>query len=117
MASTPLHFAIGASVGMTLLAPRLRQAWQTRVGLTAATRTWLLTSWACGVGASLPSLLKYVGVSESITTGFWMNIFFLHPLLNAFVSQNYLLGGTALGLTAAIQYGWILLAIIRCRRQ
>lgn len=117
MASTPLHFAIGAATGMAVLAPGLKQAWQARAGLAPATRKWLLASWACGVAASVPSVLHYAGLPDAFTAGVWMNVFFLHPLINAFVSQNYLLGGGSMGLVAAIQYGWILLAIARCRRR
>lgn len=116
MASTPLHFAIGAATGMVLAAPQLRIAWQSRSGLASATKTWLITSWACGIAASLPSLLKYAGVHETITTGFWMNIFFLHPLINSVVPQNYLVGGAAMGLCFTIQYTWLLLAIHRTHR-
>jgi hypothetical protein len=116
MASTPLHFAIGAATGMVLAAPQLRTAWQSRSGLASATKTWLLASWACGIAASLPSLLKYAGVPETITTGFWMNIFFFHPLTNSILPQNYLAGGVAMGLCFTIQYTLLLLAIHRTQR-
>jgi hypothetical protein len=116
MASTPLHFAIGAATGMVLIAPQLRKAWQSRSSLAAATKTWLLTSWSCGIAASLPSLLKYAGAPESITTSLWMNLFFLHPLINSVVPQSHLLGGAAIGLCFAIQYAWLLLAIHRTRQ-
>lgn len=116
MASAPLHFAIGAAVGMAVAARRLHPAWRTRKGLSAATRAWLLTSWSFGAVATLPSLLRYAGIPDSVTGGPWMNIFFLHPLINTVIPAHHMLGGAALGITAAIQYGWILLAITRARK-
>lgn len=113
MASAPFHFAVGAVTGMAILAPRLGKAWTARTGLAPATRSWLATSWACGVAAALPSLLRYAGVPESITTGPWMNLFFLHPWLNHVLPRTELLGGMAMGACIAFQYAWLLLALHR----
>lgn len=113
MASAPFHFAVGAVAGMAVLAPRLAKAWESRSGLAPTTRFWLLASWSCGVASALPSLLRYAGVPESVTTGPWMNVFFLHPWINQWLPRTELLGGAAMGACIACQYAWILLAIRR----
>lgn len=113
MASAPLHFAVGAATGMAILAPRLRCAWKSRHPLAAVTRTWLLASWGCGIAASVPSLLRYVGVPESAAANPAMNLFFLHPWINGLLPRKELLGGAAMALCLACQYGWILAAVVR----
>lgn len=113
MASAPLHFAVGAAAGMAILAPRLRSAWTSRRPLAPVTRTWLLASWGSGIAAAVPSLLRYVGVPESATANPAMNLFFLHPWINGLLPRNELLGGAAMALCLTVQYGWILIAVLR----
>ncbi|MEI8138321.1 MAG: hypothetical protein WCI03_00480 [bacterium] len=112
MAHAALHFAVGMTAGMVLLAPRLRTAWQTRRHVYAAARWWVLAAWGLGFAAIVPSLLKYGGWPESFCAGWWMNIFLLHPLLNRLLPQNLILASFIFGSLIALQY-LIILASIR----
>jgi len=108
MAHAALHFAAGMTTGMVLLAPRLRQAWQTRTQVYAAVKWWILAAWGLGFTAIIPSLLRYAGLPESFVSGWWMNLFLFHPLLNRFLPQNLILASFLFGSLIALQYGVIL---------
>lgn len=115
MAHAALHFAAGMTAGMVLLAPRLKQAWQTRSHLYAAVKWWILAAWGLGFTAIIPSLLKYAGLPESFCSGWWMNVFLLHPLINHFLPQNLILASFIFGSLIAFQYLIIVAAIQRLK--
>jgi hypothetical protein len=115
MAHAALHFAAGMTAGMVLMAPRLKQAWQTRQHLYPAVKRWILISWGLGFTAIIPSLLRYAGLPESFCSGWWMNVFLLHPLINRILPQNLILASFIFGSLIALQYLVILAAIRRLR--
>ena len=117
MAHAALHFAAGMTAGMILLAPGLKQAWQKRTLLYTATKWWVLAAWGLGFVAIIPSLLKFAGLPEPFCSGWWMNLFLLHPLLNRFLPQNLILASFIFGSLIAFQYGVILAAIFRLKRK
>ncbi|MEI7879460.1 MAG: hypothetical protein WCI95_01175 [bacterium] len=116
MAHAALHFAAGMTAGMVLLAPRLRSAWQQRTHIYDAVKWWILASWGLGFTAIVPSLLRYAGLPESFCSGWWMNLFLLHPLLNRFLPQNLILASFVFGGLIALQYGVILAAILKIKK-
>jgi hypothetical protein len=115
MAHAALHFAVGMTAGMVLLAPRLKMAWHTRRQVYAAVKWWILAAWGLGFAAIVPSLLKYGGLPESFCSGWWMNVFLLHPLLNRLLPQNLILASFIFGSLIALQYLFILAAILRIK--
>lgn len=117
MAHAALHFAAGMTAGMILMAPRLRRAWQQRAQLYPAVRWWLLAAWGLGVTATIPSLLKYAGAPEAFCSGWWMNLFLLHPLINRMLPQNLILASFTFGGLIAFQYLVILASILRLRNR
>lgn len=116
MAHAALHFALGMTVGMAAAAPRLRRAWQAGRAIAPAAALWLVTAWAMGGFAIIPSLLRYAGVPESVCGGWWMNLFLFHPLINASLRQNAIAGSAAFMGLFALQYLVILAALARVRR-
>ncbi len=113
MAHAALHFAAGMTVGMLLLAPRLKRAWHERRQLYCAVKWWLLAAWGLGLTAIVPSLLRYAGLPESFCAGWWMNLFLLHPLINLLLPQNLILASLLFSGLIALQYLVILAAILR----
>lgn len=111
MAHAALHFAIGMTTGMVLLAPQLKRAWQKRERLYAAVKWWVLAAWGLGFAAITPSLLGYAGLPESICSGWWMNIFLLHALINRLCPQHLILSSFLFGGLLSLQYLVILAAI------
>lgn len=113
MAHAAFHFAIGMGTGMVLLAPQLKQAWQKRKRLYPAVKGWLFAAWALGFTAIVPSMLRYAGLPESFCSGWWMNIFLLHALINKFFAQHLILSSLLFGGLLGLQYMVILAAIHR----
>jgi len=113
MAHAALHFSAGMVAGMVLLAPRLKQAWQTRSQLYAAVKWWILAAWGLGFVAIVPSMLKFAGLPAPFCSGWWMNLFLLHPLLNYFLPQNLIVTSFIFGGLITFQYSVILAAILR----
>jgi hypothetical protein len=113
MAHAALHFTAGMTVGMVLLAPRLKQAWHERRQVYPAIKWWLLAAWGLGFTAIVPSLLRYAGLPESFCAGWWMNLFLFHPLINRFLPQNLILASLLFSSMIAFQYLVILAAILR----
>ena len=116
MANATLHLAAGLMAGMALAAPRALRAVQAREGVALAARDWLLASWAIGGCALVPSFLPYLGLSEWLCRGWWMNVFVLHPLLNRLFPGGTLVGELALMACFAAQYAVLLWALMRVRR-
>jgi len=118
MAHAGLHIALGMAAGMGALAPRLAAALRARAGVARALASWIVVAWALGVFAIVPSLLRFAGAPEVFCRGWWMNVFFLHPLVNRAVPKGNLLGQAALVAALALQYVTALavLARVRCSR-
>ena len=115
MAHAALHFTAGMVVGMVVLAPMLHRNWQAGCKLAPTVMSWLLGSWGTGIWAIIPSLLRYAGLPESFTGGWWMNLFLFHPLINHRGPHATIIGAALLVGTFITQYTLIVMAIIRVR--
>lgn len=113
MAHSALHFSAGLLAGMTVFAPAVAVAFQRRRGLSRTVGRWIAVSWALGFFAIVPSLLHAAGAPPSFYGGWWMNLFFFHPLLNRLDRGGYLVGAALMGLCFAAQYVVLLAAIVR----
>lgn len=116
MAHAAFHFTAGLAVGMLLQAPPLRQAWERSREVAPAVLRWMAWSWGCGLWATLPSLIRFAGVPESFCSGWWMNLFLLHPLINRWGPHATIIGGVVFVCGFAFQYAVLLAAIGRIRR-
>jgi len=116
MAHASFHFAAGLAVGMALQTPSLRQAWDRGREIAPSVLRWMAWSWAFGVWAIIPSLLRYAGCPESLCNGWWMNVFLLHPVVNRWGPHATIIGGVAFVLCFSFQYTVILAGIRRIRK-
>lgn len=113
MAHAAFHFSIGMTAGMVLLAPQLKRAWQQRERIYPAVKWWVLAAWSLGFTAIIPSLLGYAGLPESFCSGWWMNFFLLHALINHLFAQHLIMSSLVFGGLLSLQYLVILAAIQR----
>ncbi len=111
MAHAALHFAVGLATGMAIQAPRIRQAWTRGQKLAPTVWRWLWLSWLMGTWAIVPSLLRYMGLSDSFCGGWWMNLFLFHPLINHWGPHGTIIGSVALVACFVFQYTVIVAAI------
>jgi hypothetical protein len=124
MAHTALHLAVGLGLGMALAAPALGRAWRDAAAHRPGAHTplsrplarLLAGSWGLGLFAIIPNVLRAMAMPEWFCSGWWMNLFLLHPLLDGWVSGGTVIGGFLLVAALSSQYGLLLLAIAHTRR-
>jgi len=112
MAHSAIHFSVGMIVGTIITLKPLICAWRCGGRLAGRLAKALTTSYALGLYAILPSLLRHFGLSERYAGAWWMNAFLLHPLLSKLKAGGTVLGPVVLSLCFAAQY-LCLLAIVR----
>ena len=113
MAHTAMHFAIGLAVGTVALLPSLAKTARRGEKLAPAFARWIGLSWALGVLAIVPNVLRALGLPEAFCAGWWMNIFFLHPLADRLKSGGMLVGELAVAACLSLQYLLLLTALHR----
>ncbi|MBN1558560.1 MAG: hypothetical protein JW951_10500 [Lentisphaerae bacterium] len=113
MAHSALHFSLGMAAGTAVACRPLLRARRAGARLAPVYGRWLLLCYGLGCYAVIPSLLRRCGVSESVVSAGWMNVFLLHPLLTRLKPGGGLLGPAALLVCLTAQYAWLLLALRR----
>jgi hypothetical protein len=117
VAHSAIHFALGVAAGTALSAPALSRAFARSRKLAMPVLRWLLFSYALGLWAVVPSLLRHAGIPESFCGGWWMNLFLFHPLLARYHGGTVVASATLLACCAA-QYALLLAAIrLQMRRR
>ena len=117
MAHSALHFSLGMAVGTAAAWRPMLRARRTGSRLSPVYGRWLLLCYGLGVYAIIPSLLRRLGVPESVCSAWWMNVFLLHPLLTRLKPGGDILGPAVLLLCIAAQYAWLFLGVLLCRRR
>ena len=111
MADSAMHFGIGLAAGAVSGVPFLRAAFREEMSRNSA--TWLSISYAVGAAAVIPSLLGILGVPESVTSGWYMNVFLFHPIIDQLKSGGALVGETLVVSCFLFQYLMMLLLLRR----
>lgn len=117
MAHSALHFSLGMLIGSAIALPAVARAWRAGGAMARGIGRWLLISYALGVFAIVPSLLRWCGVPAHVTGSRWMNLFLLHPLLTRCRPGGTIPAGVAIVLCFAAPYGLLLAAIWRATRR
>jgi hypothetical protein len=115
MAHSTLHFAAGMAVGSAVTLPPLLIAWARGEQLSRHFTRAFAASYAAGVYAVVPAILRNLGVPDAVCDGRWMNVFLLYPWINAVKPGATTMGPLVLGACLAAQYGMLILALARAR--
>lgn len=110
-----MHFGIGLTSGAAAGLPFIYRALRRRMPSSMAARQWLIISYATAIAAVFPSLLDNIGIPETITSAWPMNIFLLHPLINL-KQGGKLIGETLIVACFFCQYSILMLLLRRSRR-
>lgn len=117
MAHSALHFSLGMAVGYAAVLPAVVRGWRSGRPLHRTLGRGLIVSCALGIYATLPSLLGWAGVPEAVCRGWWMNLFFLHPLVTRVKAGGMIPAGFALVVCWLLPYAVLLAAIRRAQRR
>jgi hypothetical protein len=116
MAHSALHFAVGMAAGAACAAAPLARAWRAGLPVARPYIRWFAASVVGGTIAVAPSLLRRLGVPETVCESAWMNVFLLHPLIDRVKPGGITMGPLLMGAAFAAQYTVLLLAVFRARR-
>ena len=115
MAHSALHLSIGLAVGTAVALPSVIRAWRRAGKMAPALARLLAVSWGLAVLSIVPSLFRNVGLPETFCSGWWMNLFLFHPLLDQLKRGGMLVGELAAAACLTFQYVLLLLALRRAR--
>ena len=111
MAHATLHFSFGIVIGSCFALPALIKAWLGKLRGSDFFGRWLLLSYAAGIFAVVPGILRRLGGPDPICDGKWMNGFLLYPWINAIKPGAQTMGPLVLGALLGTQYLAILAAL------
>ena len=115
MAHSAMHFGIGLAVGAASGLPFLWTALKEQAARNSG--VWLTISYVLGAIAVFPSFLGMIGVPESVTSAWYMNIFLFHPLMDRLKPGGKLIGETLVVTCFLFQYSMMLLLLHRAGKK
>ncbi len=116
MAHSTLHFAAGLALGSAATLPPLLKAWARGNTLAPQFARMFAISYATGIYAVIPAILRHLGVPDAICDAPIMNIFLLYPWINIVKPGAITSGPLILGALLGMQYAILLLALIWVKR-
>ena len=116
MAHAAVHVSLGLAVGMALSASQTIRRFRGGGPMAPALGRSLLLCAALGVYAWIPGLSMHLGLSHAFCTGWWMNVFLLHPWVDRFRHGQEILGGAMLLGTLGALYLLLVACVWRARR-
>ncbi len=117
MAQSTLHFSFGMIVGTLTALPSVWRAWRQDRPVARMVGRWCLLSYALGLYAVLPAIIRRLTDDPEIGSGPWWNLFLLYPLLDRLQLPSIVGGELAVTALFMLQYSVIVLAIQRARRR
>ena len=114
MAHSALHFSVGFAVGTAILLVAGRRRVRSGEKKHAMFLGGLiLVSYFLGVVAVIPNIFRAMGAPEHLCSGWWMNIFFFHPLIDKIKEGGMFIGSCLIAVMFFIQYAVLLVALRR----
>ncbi len=115
MAQSTLHFSFGMILGTLTALPPVWRAWQQGRPVARLVARWCLLSYALGLYAALPAIIRRLADDPQLGSGPLWNLFLLYPLLDHLQLPSIAGGELAVAALFGLQYAVILLAIRRAR--
>jgi len=117
MAQSTLHFSFGMILGTLVALPSVWRAWHQGRHVARFAARWCLLSYALGLYAVCPAIIRRLIGGPALGSGPWWNLFLFYPLLDRLQLPSILGGELAAAAVFMLQYSVIMLAIRRGRRQ
>jgi hypothetical protein len=99
------------AVGSLFTVPPLLTAWLRKAPLASQFSRWFIASYAVGVYATIPGILRRLGAPDSLCDGWWMNVFLFYPWINEVKPGAETMGPLVLGACLGGQYLLLLCAL------
>lgn len=111
MAHIAFHFSVGLATGTVCLLPWLMIMFPANERKANLTGKWIIICYSLGLWAVIPNILRRLGIPENICSGWWMNIFFLHHLINEIKKGGMLIGEITITACFFLQYIVLLITL------
>ena len=112
MAHVAFHYALGLGLGTLAVLPVVGGRFIEGRPVSRPLGTLLVASHGLGLFAVVPNILRQAGAPEKLCSGWWMNLFLGHPLLDQVMTGGMLVGVGVILACSLLQYG-VLLAALR----
>ena len=116
MAHITFHFAVGITTGTICLLPWLFLMFPTKRNKANFIGKWIIICYSFGLWAIIPNILRRLGVSEEICSGWWMNLFFMHYAINILKTGGMLIGEIIITVCFFLQYVALLSTLMIVRK-
>jgi len=117
MADSTMHFTFGLVVGTCIFLPAVIRKLRSGTKCTPEIGRMIAVSYAMAIFAIIPNLLRHSGFPQGFCNGWWMNLFFLNPLIDSIKSGGMLIGEIMVVMLFIVQYSVTVLALIQLRRR
>jgi hypothetical protein len=116
MAHSSLHFTLGWLLGSLAFFLSSLKLW-IKGSASEWFKRWYIWSLTAGIFATIPELLMTIGLPVAFGTGWWMNIFLFHPLVDKLKPGAVTLGPLLMATCLGFQYLTLLIAIIYLKKK
>jgi hypothetical protein len=111
-----MHFSVGLFAGTCAFLPVTIRRIRAGSRMASAVGILIAGAYLTALFAVIPNLARRAGVPEFICSGWWMNLFLLHPLMDHAKKGGMLVGEVLTVICFLVQYAIVLAAIARLRR-
>jgi hypothetical protein len=117
MAASTLHASAGLIIGAAVALRSIKTSWHAHAPLGSLLTRWIVSSYALALWATLPAILRRIGLlSDQASTAFWTNIFLGYGLIERAITDGSEIGTLLLATIFTAQYALILASLIRLRK-
>lgn len=117
MAHSIFHFSVGLAIGTAGFLPGVIKALKSGTKVSPAVARWLILSYGLAAAAVVPNLLRRLGLPEPVVSGWWMNLFVFHPLIDRLKQGGMLFGEVIIAACFTLQYALILVMLGKTLRR
>ena len=106
-----MHFAFGLAAGTAWMAVDAIRSSLSVAPCARRMAVSLLRAYGFGILAVFPNLLRHIGFPNGLCSGWWMNVFFLNPLIDHLKRGGLLFGEIGILACWVVRYTLLLILI------
>lgn len=110
-----MHFTLGLAAGTCIFLPMVLRKLRAGEKCAPEIGRMIASSYAMAVFAIIPNLLRHAGLPVSFCNGWWMNLFFLNPLMDRIKPGGMLIGEIMVVVLFFVHYSITVFALARTR--
>lgn len=117
MAHPIFHFSIILLLSMLIQGPWLFNKINDNTNVSDAITRFLIISYGFAVFSIIPNILGHLGAPDPFWTGWWMNIFIFHHIIDRIKNGGLLIGELLYLACFGVQYAILLITLLKLRQK